>query len=77
MGKEKEASRPWRWLSLPVAATHLGASPDALRRMLERRAVRAPDGCTEAEVDGVRGRKLGKLWKVRLSAAWGEADGDT
>jgi hypothetical protein len=34
----------------------LGVSPGALRKALERRAIRAPDGGTEANVDGVRGR---------------------
>ena len=24
----------------------------------------------EAEIDGVRGRKLGRLWRVTLSCAW-------
>lgn len=48
----------------------LGTSPDALRRMLERRAVKAADGGIEADVNGVRGRKLGRIWRVRLSEAW-------
>jgi hypothetical protein len=38
--------------------------------MLERRAVKAVDGGIEANVDGVRARKLGRLWRVRFSEAW-------
>ncbi len=58
------------WVSVARAAAHLGTSGDSLRKMLERRAVRAKDGGTEADVDGVRGRKLGRHWRVRLSPAW-------
>jgi hypothetical protein len=29
------------------------------------------DGGIEAVLDGVRGRKLGRLWSVSLSSAWG------
>jgi hypothetical protein len=43
----------------------------ALRKTLERRAVRAADGATEAALDGVRARKFGRLWRVRFSEAWG------
>ncbi|MDI1445959.1 hypothetical protein [Polyangium sp. 6x1] len=43
----------------------------ALRKTLERRAVRASDGGTEASVDGVRARKFGRIWRVRFSEAWG------
>ena len=59
-----------RWLSVTAAAEILGLSPTALRKSLDRRAVRAADGGTEAELDGVRGRKLGRLWRVALSSAW-------
>jgi hypothetical protein len=68
--KGKESRQPIAWVSVDVAAQHLGTSPDALRRMLERRAVKAADGGIEADVNGVRGRKLGRIWRVRLSEAW-------
>jgi hypothetical protein len=53
------------------AAAHLGMSAEALRKTLERRAVRASDGTTEATLDGVRARKFGRLWRIRFSEAWG------
>lgn len=59
------------WLSIERAAAHLGLSAGALRKSLERRAVRAGDGGTEALLDGVRARKFGRLWRVRFSEAWG------
>ena len=59
-----------RWLSVQSAADLLGLPAAALRKSLERRAVRAPDGGIKAEIDGVRGRKLGRLWRVLLSSAW-------
>jgi hypothetical protein len=55
-----------RWLSVQSAADILGLTPAALRKSLDRRAVRSPDGAIEAELDGVRGRKLGRLWRVNL-----------
>jgi hypothetical protein len=59
-----------RWLSLQSAADILGLTAAALRKSLDRRAVRSADGGIEAEIDGVRGRKLGRLWRVMLSPAW-------
>jgi hypothetical protein len=44
--------------------------PAALRKALDRRATRTADGGIEAELDGVHARKLGRLWRVALSAAW-------
>src|SRR5262245_31772654 len=61
-----------RWLSVQSAADILGLTPPALRKALDRRAVRSPDGGTVAELDGVHGRKLGRLWRVALSLAWSE-----
>lgn len=58
------------WVSVQTAAEILGLSAAALRKTLERRARRAADGAIEAELDGVRGRKLGRLWRVMLSSAW-------
>jgi hypothetical protein len=65
------AVAPAPWVSLDKAASHLGMSAEALRKTLERRAVRAPDGTTEAALDGIRARKFGRLWRVRFSEAWG------
>lgn len=59
-----------QWLRLSEAARLLSMSEDGLRKALERRAVLAPDGVVEAEMDGVRGRKLGRGWRVRLGARW-------
>jgi hypothetical protein len=67
---------PASWLTVAQAAACLAMSADALRRALERRAVRAPDGGVEASWDGVRARKLGRLWRVLLSARWHAADGE-
>ena len=66
----RDATRHVTWTSIETAAQFLGLSSAALRKALERRAVRAPDGGIEAELDGVRGRKLGRLWRVCLSASW-------
>ena len=63
-----------RWLALQAAADVLGMTPGALRKILERRARRGPDGVTEAQVSGMQARKLGRLWRVRLSAAWIEPE---
>lgn len=61
---------PVRWISLPAAADVLGLSSDALRKTLDRRARKVADGGVEAEIDGVRARKLGRLWRVSLGPAW-------
>jgi hypothetical protein len=53
-----------------AAAEYLDMSPDALRQTLERHAVRAPDGGVEANVDGVRARKFGRLWRIQFSSRW-------
>ena len=62
-----------RWLTVRDAAVALSMTPDALRRALERHATRVPDGGVEALMDGVRGRKLGRLWRVQLGEAWSRA----
>lgn len=59
-----------RWISLPSAADVLGLTADALRKTLDRRARKVADGGVEAEIDGVRARKLGRLWRVALGPAW-------
>lgn len=59
-----------RWLAVPVAAAFLGTSDGALRRALERRATPSADGVIESDLDGVRGRKLGRIWRVWLGTRW-------
>lgn len=59
------------WLPLERAAEYLSMNAAALRKTLERRATRASDGATEANLDGVRARKFGRNWRVRFSEAWG------
>ena len=56
------------WVSVRTAAEFMDMSPDALRRALERHAVRAPDGVVEANIDGVRARKFGRLWRIQFSS---------
>jgi len=58
------------WLPLLTAAEHLGESADSLRKKLERASKRSVDGVVEAELDGITARKLGRLWKLRLSDGW-------
>jgi hypothetical protein len=53
-----------------AGAAYLDLTPTALRGALERRAVRSGDGRVEAEVGGVRARKLGRLWRVQFDEAW-------
>lgn len=57
-------------MTVTAASEILDLSPEALRRTLERHAMRAPDGGTEANVDGVRARKFGRLWRVQFSERW-------
>jgi hypothetical protein len=59
-----------RWYKLNDSAERLATSVDALRRQFERRAHKAPDGVTEAVIDGVRARKFGKQWKVTFGERW-------
>jgi hypothetical protein len=58
--------RPPSWVCTEAAARCLGMSAPALRKALDRRATRAPDGGIVAEMDGVMARKLGRLWRVFL-----------
>lgn len=62
--------QPAFWMTVEQGAVVLAMSSEALRRSLERKAVRAPDGGVEASWDGIRGRKLGRLWRVSLSERW-------
>lgn len=63
---------PLRWHTVPDAAALLALSADALRKQIERRATRAPDGGIEANIDSVRARKFGKLWRVSFGERWTE-----
>jgi hypothetical protein len=63
-------AQPRCWMAVRAAAAILDMRPEALRRTLERRAVRAPDGGTEASLDGVRARKFGRTWRVLFSDRW-------
>jgi hypothetical protein len=57
------------WVGVDVAAQTLGLSSEALRKKLDRNSNLAPDGVVEAVIDGVRGRKFGRLWRVSFSAS--------
>ncbi|UQA57412.1 hypothetical protein [Polyangium aurulentum] len=73
MRKKSLASDPAAlrgWVCLRTAAEFLGMSPDALRRAVERHAVRASDGGIESHIDGVRARKFGRQWRVAFSERW-------
>jgi uncharacterized protein with beta-barrel porin domain len=59
-----------RWLTVRSAAALLDMNSDALRRTLERRARRMPDGGVEAEIDGVRARRFGRTWRVAFGERW-------
>ena len=67
----KSAATPSaRWVSIETAASILSLSAAALRRSIERRAQRVADGGIEARLDGIRARKLGRIWRVSLGASW-------
>ncbi|MDQ2647189.1 MAG: hypothetical protein M3020_25520 [Myxococcota bacterium] len=59
-----------RWYPLRDAADLLGLTIGALRKQLERRAIRAADGGVEALVDGVRARKFAGRWRVSFGPSW-------
>ena len=67
-----KAATVLRWFSLRDAAAILSVSPDALRKQFERCAERAPDGGTEACIDGVRARKFANRWRVSFGKPWTE-----
>lgn len=69
--KGATTQRVGTWVPLERAAAHLSMNAAALRKTLERRAIRASDGATEANLDGVQARKFGRIWRVRFSEAWG------
>jgi hypothetical protein len=65
-----KSNAPLRWYPLRDAAATLGVSPDALRKQLERNVMRAKDGGTEAQIDGIRARKFANRWRVSFGEAW-------
>jgi hypothetical protein len=72
MTQQSARHSPRRWYALREAAVYLAVTPAALRKQLERHARRADDGVTEATLDGVRGRKFAKRWRVSFDSAWTE-----
>lgn len=76
MGKATEGKTamtptiPNTWLPVQDAARVLNMNPEALRRALDRRVARASDGGIESVIDGVRGRKFGRCWRVRFTGGW-------
>jgi len=58
------------WISLLRAAEALDEDVESLRKKLQRASRKADDGVVEAEIDGVRARKFGRVWKVRMSDGW-------
>ncbi len=72
MDQPPKKQAPLKWYTLSDAAERLALSVDALRRQIERRAQRAPDGGTEATIDSVRARKFGRLWRVSFGQRWVE-----
>lgn len=61
-----------KWISIGSAAGILGTTAPALRKAFEARATPGPDGLVEAEVNGTRGRKQGRTWRVLLAPSGGE-----
>lgn len=62
------------WLGIQRAAELLDEDPESLRKKLERAARRTSEGHVESEIDGVRGRKFARLWKVQLPPGWAGAE---
>ena len=58
------------WLGVAEAAAILGVDDINLRRACERNARRASDGVVESNFDGIRARKLGRLWRILLGPGW-------
>lgn len=58
------------WLGIHRAAELLDESPESLRKKLERASRKGPDGQVEADLNGIRGRMLGRRWKIHIPAGW-------
>jgi hypothetical protein len=74
-GRRSEGSDRALWLGIQRAAELLDEDPESLRKKLERAARRTSDGHVESEIDGVRGRKFARLWKVQLPPGWASPAG--
>lgn len=61
------------WLALTRAAHVIDMSAHALRRRCERHAHVGEDGVIEAVFDGIRARKIGRLWRIAFSREWLDA----
>lgn len=58
-----------RWRSVEDAAAFLGMPVRVLRQTIASKA-RTESGRTEAHLDGIIARKLGRRWRVWLGAQW-------
>jgi hypothetical protein len=54
------------WWSLARLAVHLGESAETLRK----KVLRAARGAPHVELDGIRFRKWGRMWKARVPEQW-------
>ena len=61
---------PAVWMTVEQAASFLSLPPVTLRRTLERNARSTKDGGTISHADGIKARKLGRLWRVWLDPGW-------
>ena len=66
---ESEDESALRWRSVEDAAAFLGMPVRVLRQTIASKA-RTESGRTEAHLDGIIARKLGRRWRVWLSAQW-------
>jgi hypothetical protein len=66
---ESEDGSALRWRSVEDAAAFLGMPVRVLRQTIASKA-RTADGRIEAHLDGIIARKLGRRWRVWLSAQW-------
>jgi len=66
---EGEATGALRWRSVEDAAAFLGMPVRVLRQTIASKA-RTEGGRTEAHLDGIIARKLGRRWRVWLGAQW-------
>lgn len=58
------------WMTVDQAAAFLQLPCVTLRRALERNARKLPEGGITSHHDGISARKIGRLWRVWLDAAW-------
>jgi len=73
MKRHEREQAPLRWYTLNDAAERLALSVDALRRQFERRdRTGAAAVMREANIDSVRARKFGHLWRVSFGERWVE-----